>query len=127
MTDIRGKRALITGAAGGIGQMLAAELARAGAHLVLWDIDEDGLRRVQRELADAGHEADVYACNLADRDSVKAVAATTRASTSTGVSPPTRMISPVSRTRRSFAWRDWGPVSCGPGDRASRTWPSWRI
>ena len=51
MTDIRGKRTLITGAASGLGEMLATELARAGANLVLWDIDEVGLHRVRNELA----------------------------------------------------------------------------
>ena len=42
MTDIQGKRVLVTGAASGLGEMLATELARAGANLVLWDIDETG-------------------------------------------------------------------------------------
>ncbi|MCK5325008.1 MAG: SDR family NAD(P)-dependent oxidoreductase, partial [Woeseiaceae bacterium] len=43
MTDINSRRALITGAASGIGRLLAMRLANAGAKLVLWDIDPEGL------------------------------------------------------------------------------------
>ncbi|NIV18254.1 MAG: SDR family NAD(P)-dependent oxidoreductase [Woeseiaceae bacterium] len=74
MTDIHDKRALITGAAGGIGKLLARELANAGARLVLWDIDADGLGRAQAELADAGHEVDVYACDLRSREEIATTA-----------------------------------------------------
>ncbi len=77
MTDIRGKRTLITGAASGLGEMLATELARAGANLVLWDIDEVGLHRVRNELVEAGYHADAYTCDLADKNSIKSAAADT--------------------------------------------------
>lgn len=77
MTNVTGKSALVTGGASGIGRMLATELGAAGARLVLWDIDEEGLRRAQGELIDAGFEVDVYTCDLSDRDSVKTVAAQT--------------------------------------------------
>ena len=54
---------LITGAASGIGAGIAAELARAGHHLVITDVNRDaaervaahirdGLRRGQREVGD---------------------------------------------------------------------------
>ena len=79
MTDINGKRALVTGAAGGIGRLLAEKLARAGARVVLWDIDTDALTRLQTELDDAGHSADVYTCDLTSREEVSAVAARTLA------------------------------------------------
>jgi all-trans-retinol dehydrogenase (NAD+) len=77
MTDIQGKRVLVTGAASGLGEMLATELARAGANLVLWDIDETGLHRVRNELVDAGYHADAYACDLADKNSIRSAAADT--------------------------------------------------
>jgi len=79
MTDIEGRRALITGAASGIGKLLATELANAGAALVLWDIDAESLGRVQAELTAAGHVADVYLCNLTRREEIAAVAAKTLA------------------------------------------------
>ncbi len=74
MTDINNKRALITGAASGIGRMLATELANAGARLVLWDIDAEGLARAQSELTAAGHEVDVYTCDLASREDIAVTA-----------------------------------------------------
>ena len=79
MTDINGKRALITGAANGIGRLLASQLANAGARLVLWDIDTEGLDQAQAELGAAGYAADIYVCDLTRRDEISAVAAQTLA------------------------------------------------
>lgn len=77
MTDINGKRALITGAGSGIGRLLAVRLANAGTSLVLWDIDAPSLDELQAELTGTGHEADVYTCDLASRQDIAAVAAQT--------------------------------------------------
>jgi len=79
MTEINGRRALITGAASGIGRLLATELANAGATLVLWDIDAEGLGQAQGELNATGHTADVYVCDLTRREEIDAVAARTLA------------------------------------------------
>ena len=79
MTDINSKRTLITGAASGIGRLLATRLANAGASLVLWDIDPAGLSQAKAELDNAGHEADVYTCDLSNRADIAAVAAQTLA------------------------------------------------
>ena len=46
MRTIRGKIALVTGAASGIGRALTLELARAGAQLYLLDVNEFGLAEV---------------------------------------------------------------------------------
>jgi len=43
---LRGKSAVITGAAKGIGRATAELFAQEGARLVLTDIDADGLRRL---------------------------------------------------------------------------------
>ena len=48
MKIIHGKKALVTGAASGIGRAIAVALAEAGAGLYLVDIDEAGLERTGR-------------------------------------------------------------------------------
>ena len=79
MTDIKGSRALITGAASGIGRLLAQELGAAGARLVLWDIDEQGLNEVRAELQGAGCDVQTCVCDLARREDIEAAAARTLA------------------------------------------------
>ena len=44
MTEFEGKTALITGAAGGFGQLLATRLHAAGANVVLGDVNESALQ-----------------------------------------------------------------------------------
>jgi short-subunit dehydrogenase len=51
MTAIRGAAAAVTGAASGIGQALALELAARGCDLALADRDEGGLEAVAAEIA----------------------------------------------------------------------------
>ena len=51
LISLRGKRALITGAAGGIGLAIARRYAEAGAGLELVDINATALERVAAELA----------------------------------------------------------------------------
>lgn len=73
MRKLAGKRALITGAASGIGRAVTLELAQAGTHLMLVDTDEPGLANV---VAEARHWAvDVVArrCDVAKSDQLQAV------------------------------------------------------
>lgn len=48
--DLRGRRALVTGAASGIGRACARRLAAAGAEVTVLDRDGDGAKRVAEEL-----------------------------------------------------------------------------
>ena len=52
-----GRRAVVTGASGGIGRAAALRLAAEGAKVGLVAIDEAGLERVRAEIAAAGGEA----------------------------------------------------------------------
>lgn len=54
---IRGKVALVTGAAGGIGSATARAFAQAGVAVALFDRDGDGAERVAAELRDGGAHA----------------------------------------------------------------------
>lgn len=47
--DLSGRRALVTGAAGGIGRACAVRLAEAGAQVLVMDIDERGAHAVAAE------------------------------------------------------------------------------
>lgn len=48
--DPRGRRALVTGAASGIGRACARRLAAAGAEVTVLDVNADGARRLAQEL-----------------------------------------------------------------------------
>ncbi len=59
---------LITGAAGGIGSALAHRYARAGARLVLLDIDAQGLARLSGRLTEAGASVVTCVCDITDEE-----------------------------------------------------------
>ncbi len=70
MKSLPGKRALVTGAASGIGRAIALALARRGVRLFLLDIDSVGLADVACQAREIGVEVIAEACNLADREAV---------------------------------------------------------
>ena len=77
MTDFRNRKVLITGAASGIGHLLALRIAARGGRLILWDVDAAHLAAVAAEIVATGGQASVVACNLAERESIEAAAART--------------------------------------------------
>lgn len=75
MTDVRGRVALVTGGASGIGRLLALELARRGAIPVVWDVDEARLAETVAELGRlCSEKARGYSCDVRDPDAVRACA-----------------------------------------------------
>lgn len=52
--DLRGRTALVTGAAAGIGRETALACARRGAKLVICDVDEARLHETEREIRELG-------------------------------------------------------------------------
>lgn len=65
---------MITGAASGLGRLMALRLAEEGADLILWDVDRAGLEAVREEVAGRGGRVAVYACDLTDRAAIQATA-----------------------------------------------------
>jgi 3-hydroxybutyrate dehydrogenase len=57
--DLSGRRALVTGAASGIGQACARRLAGAGATVIAVDLDGAGAERVAKELGGEAVQADL--------------------------------------------------------------------
>ena len=77
MSDYAGKNVLITGAASGIGRLLAQKIAAEGARVILWDVESAALERTRAELAAAGRTVATYTCNLRDRAAIAATATAT--------------------------------------------------
>jgi short-subunit dehydrogenase len=75
MREIRGKWALVTGAASGIGRAIALRLAQEGARLYLVDIDEAGLARVVSETRQSGVEVIGRRCDVSQPREVSAAVA----------------------------------------------------
>ena len=57
--DLAGRTALVTGAASGIGEACARRLARAGAEVVVLDLDRDGAERVAGQVGGRAVVADL--------------------------------------------------------------------
>jgi len=64
LISLRGRRALITGSASGIGMAMACRFAEAGADLELVDIDLDGLEAVREELKPLDVDVGVHRVDL---------------------------------------------------------------
>ena len=65
---VQGATALVTGAAGGMGEHIAKGLARRGAHVVLLDNDRTGLTRVAGAIdRETSASVSAYPVDLADR------------------------------------------------------------
>lgn len=67
------KTILVTGAAGGIGRATAIECSKLGAHLVLTDINGEGLSETLSLLDGGSHS--IIVCNLTDEQALDALVA----------------------------------------------------
>ncbi len=68
MFDLTGKRAIVTGAASGIGLAIAQRFAQSGAHVVLVDLDESKANEAAQIL---GSPATGVACDVGEERSVQ--------------------------------------------------------
>lgn len=76
--NFKGKTAIITGAAQGIGRAVAHRLAANGANVVLADVNSEKLKEVEAELSQYGTEVLSFECDITDEKSVKYVTETAR-------------------------------------------------
>lgn len=66
MRTFEGRRAVVTGAASGIGRALALQLARRGADVVVTDLDAERLAPVVDEVRATGRRASAHGFDVAD-------------------------------------------------------------
>ena len=71
--DVRGSRAVVTGAASGLGLAIAEVLADCGARVTLADIDDERLGAAAAALAARGGDVRTTVADVTDADSVRAL------------------------------------------------------
>jgi all-trans-retinol dehydrogenase (NAD+) len=73
--NLRGKTAIVTGGAAGIGLATATRLVRAGSRVTLWDLNVEGLEAAAAELRSVSGEDAVFVhrCDVTDTDRVQAL------------------------------------------------------
>jgi len=74
VTTLRGRTAVVTGAASGIGRATALACARRGARLAICDLDENGLAATAEQARALGSEVRTQRVDVADRDAMRAFA-----------------------------------------------------
>ena len=74
MTNVVGKTVLITGAASGIGKLMASALGKKGAHIVLWDYNEKLLNETLDELKKDIPSVRGYVVDLTNKNAVSKTA-----------------------------------------------------
>jgi gluconate 5-dehydrogenase len=73
--DLKGKVALVTGAAHGIGFAMAQGLAEAGAKVVFNSSSQESLEKGMKTYKDAGIDAKGYVCDVTDANAVNSLVA----------------------------------------------------
>ena len=73
LISLKGKKALITGSALGIGKAMAYRFAEAGTNLELVDINERGLRTVAKGLSGFKVEINIHKVNLSSQEEIAAL------------------------------------------------------
>jgi NAD(P)-dependent dehydrogenase (short-subunit alcohol dehydrogenase family) len=77
--DLKGRVAVVTGGAQGIGLTVARRFLDSGARVAIWDVNETALAAVKKDLGREGHDLHVEHVDIADYASVEAgVAGTLR-------------------------------------------------
>lgn len=68
--DLKGHVVLITGGGSGIGRRMALILASKGCRLVLWDVNKEGLAKVQKEIEATGAQCSTHVVDVSNRELV---------------------------------------------------------
>lgn len=74
MQDLKGRLALVTGAARGMGRLHLQTLDREECILIATDVDEEGLNATVREFSESGMQVTPYVLDVSDREACLALA-----------------------------------------------------
>lgn len=72
MKNLKGRVAVVTGAASGIGRATAIELAKQGCDVAISDINEAGLKETAKQVAALGRKASIHVVDVADKAQMQA-------------------------------------------------------
>ncbi|MDI7741812.1 3-oxoacyl-ACP reductase FabG [Lysinibacillus fusiformis] len=73
MIDLTGKAAIVTGSARGLGRGIAEKLASLGSHVIISDINAEGLEITASEFREKGYKVQSFVANVAKRDEAEAL------------------------------------------------------
>ena len=82
-SGIKGKTVLVTGGAAGLGRGYALAFGALGAHLMLADINEAGMKETKRQVEGVGGTAECHRVDMGDEASINALAAAVMANHAT--------------------------------------------
>lgn len=71
MFSLTNKKAVVTGAASGIGKAIAIVFAKQGAHVELLDMNEQGLQETLKEITTQGGTAQSHMADVTDQQAIK--------------------------------------------------------
>lgn len=71
--SLMNRKVLITGGASGIGRRMGIEFAKAGCHVILWDVQDGLMKEAANEIGQFG-TVHSFLCDLGDRENVHRVA-----------------------------------------------------
>ncbi|XP_076047128.1 17-beta-hydroxysteroid dehydrogenase 13-like isoform X2 [Oratosquilla oratoria] len=74
LKSLKGELVLVTGAGQNLGRELALHLAKQGARLILWDVNQAENEKTAEMIQAMGAEAHIYTCDVSDLESVSAIA-----------------------------------------------------
>ncbi len=115
--DLKGRHAVVTGGASGLGLAIAERLAASGATVTIWDVDENGARAAAGKLA--GHSvvadvSDLASVTRAVESTLKLVPAIDILINNAGITGPNDKLwdYPADAWRRVFAVNVDGVFNC---------------
>ena len=74
--ELKGKTAVITGGAMGIGLATAKRLIKENCTVTIWDINEPALKQAKEELEKENGKVFIHVCNVTDKERIKELSET---------------------------------------------------